>query len=348
MNIKHLVRKNILELKPYATARDDFKGKASIFLDANESPYPSEYNRYPDPTQRALKLKLAEIKKVRPEQIFLGNGSDEAIDLLMRVFCEPGIDSVLVPQPTYGMYAVSAAVNNVKVRSVSLTKDFDLDVDATVQTCDASTKIIFLCSPNNPTGNLLQPDKVEDLIHKVQAMVVIDEAYIDFATHPGFIPKLEHFPNLVVLQTLSKAWGLASLRLGLCLGHPQLIEWLSKVKYPYNINGFTQTEALARISDERKTRDAIDQLIRQRKELAFRLQTLGCVLHVYPSEANFLLVRFTNAQGVFHFLQQAGIIVRDRSNQPGCDNCLRITVGTPEENSQLINQLIRYEKSITD
>jgi histidinol-phosphate aminotransferase len=322
MNIGDLVRRNIRELKPYSSARDEFSGEAAVFLDANENPYPSPFNRYPDPLQKKLKQRISELKGVPSEMIFLGNGSDEAIDLIIRAFCEPGQDSILITEPTYGMYAVCADVNNVGVKRLSLTRDFELDVDAVLSNADASTKVIFLCSPNNPTG-----------------LVVVDEAYIDFAATESLTRELNDNPNLVVLQTLSKAWGLAGLRLGMCFASSLIINILNKIKYPYNISSLTQEYALDALQNEQRKEEWVREILSERTAVTAALKEIPIVQHIYPSNANFILVRVENAPLVYRKLMEQGTIVRDRSRVTLCDNCLRITIGTPAENDILIRQL---------
>jgi len=339
VDILALVRKNILSLKPYSSARDEFTGEAEIFLDANENPYPSPYNRYPDPLQRKLKEKIATIKHVDPSQIFLGNGSDEAIDLLIRAFCEPNRDSILITDPTYGMYSVCAGINAVNVRQLLLTRDFDLDINAFSGAYDDKTKIIFLCSPNNPTGNLLNRDKIVEVLLNFPGLVVIDEAYIDFAKTQSFIQELDQFPNLVVLQTFSKAWGLAGLRLGMCFGPEPLISVLNKIKYPYNVNIATQEIALSALDHEQKKDSWVKDILIERAKLIKDLQSLSTVECIFPSDSNFVLVRVKDAPGSYRYLTEHGIIVRDRSRVSLCNNCLRITVGTPDENKSLIEAL---------
>lgn len=333
------MRKNIITLKPYSSARDEFKGEAEVFLDANENPYPSPYNRYPDPLQRTLKEKIAEIKGVDPSQIFLGNGSDEGIDLLIRAFCEPNQDSIMITEPTYGMYAVCAEINGVNVQQALLTPDFDLDLDAFPNTFDATTKIIFLCSPNNPTGNMLSHDKIVEVLKRFYGIVVIDEAYIDFAKGKSFIKDLRKYPNLVVLQTFSKAWGLAGLRLGMCYASPEIISILNKIKYPYNINVRTQELVLDALEHKYKKDIWVEEILTQRTKLIKALKSLPIVEKVFPSDANFVLVRVKDAHGTYEYLMNNGIIVRDRSKVMLCYNCLRISVGTPEENDKLIESL---------
>ncbi|MBK8291734.1 MAG: histidinol-phosphate transaminase [Flammeovirgaceae bacterium] len=330
--LEKLVRKNVLNLKPYSSARDDFKGTASVYLDANENPYTALYHRYPDPHQNKLKQKISAIKKVPKKQIFLGNGSDEPIDLMIRAFCEPGIDNILIPQPTYGMYTVSAEINNVIIKTVSLTADFDLDVESIKNTWDRDTKLIFLCSPNNPSGNLLSFDRIIQILQEFKGVVIVDEAYIDFANLPGFIPMLNQYPNLVVLQTLSKAWGLAALRVGICFASSEIIAILNKIKPPYNISILSQQTAEEGLNNESVKNEWVIKIIAERKELERELQKIKLVKKIYPSDANFLLVKVTEAKDVYQKLVERGIIVRDRSNVILCENCLRITVGTEQEN----------------
>lgn len=326
-------------MKSYSSARDEFKGEADVYLDANENPYPSPYNRYPDPLQKKVKEALGRYKKIAPENIFLGNGSDEAIDLLIRSFCEPNRDSILVVEPTYGMYAVCAAVNAVNIQSVALTSTFDIDLIATKKAINNTTKIVFLCSPNNPSGNLLDRDSILSILETFTGIVVVDEAYIDFATSESFISSLKNFQNLVVLQTFSKAWGLAGLRLGMCYASPEIIAILNKVKYPYNINIQTQTLALKALTNVEKKNAEVKQLIDEREKLTKALINLPQVENVFPSEANFVLVKVNNAKKIYTGLMNKGIIVRDRSSIPNCENCIRITIGTPEENQKLLATL---------
>lgn len=339
MDILSLVRNNIQKLSPYSTARDEFKGTAEVYLDANENPYPSPYNRYPDPLQKKLKTRISEIKSIAPSKIFLGNGSDEAIDLIIRAFCEPGKDSILITEPTYGMYSVCAGVNDVKIKKVNLTVDFDLDLNALQANLDGSVKVIFLCSPNNPSGNLLSKEKISTLITSFKGIVVVDEAYIDFANAEGFLPSLSKYPNLVVLQTFSKSWGLAGLRLGMAFASEEIISVLNKIKYPYNINILTQNTALEEISSVKEKDRQVKEILEQRLLLIQQLQAIPTVLNVYPTDANFVLVKIKHAKKVYNQLIDHSIIVRDRSTVVLCDDCLRITVGTPEENSKLIETL---------
>lgn len=342
-DINAITRKNVRELKPYNTARDDFKGVASVYLDANENPFPTEYNRYPDPKQNALKNEISKLKQIDPLQIILGNGSDEIIDLLIRAFCEPGIDNVIIPQPTYGMYSVCAAINNVEVRLPNLSLDFDLDIQNINAYLNDKSKIIFLCSPNNPSGNLLEQDKIKSLLQSFTGIVVLDEAYIDFADNDGWLTSLIDYPNLFLLQTFSKAWGLAGLRLGVGFGSKEIIQILHKIKPPYNINSITQNIALAAVKEGNSTMEWLDTLKNERKILEGLLKQFSFVEKVYPSQTNFLLVKMINAKACHQHLLTKGIIVRDRSSAIHCDNCLRITVGTPNENKELINTLNDFQ-----
>ncbi len=338
-NLENLVRKNILKLKSYSSARDDFQGTASVYLDANENPYNSKFNRYPDPHQLKLKQKISQIKNIPVKQIFLGNGSDEPIDLLIRAFCEPAIDNVLIPQPTYGMYTVSAEINNVQIKTVKLTPNFDLDVDSIKSNWDKNTKLIFLCSPNNPSGNLLSFEKVKQIVSEFPGLVIVDEAYIDFTSYKGFVPHLNEYPNLVVLQTLSKAWGLAAIRLGMCFASEEIVRVLNKIKPPYNISLLSQEAAEKALQNESLKNDWVAEILIERSKLTQQLHEIKIVKKVYPSDANFVLVKIENARMIYNKLVSRGVIVRDRSSIILCDDCLRITVGTPEENKLLIKEL---------
>lgn len=339
MNIQSLLRENIKNLKPYSTARDEFQGTAEVYLDANENPFPTAYNRYPDPLQKKVKQRISALKGIAAAKIFLGNGSDEPIDLIIRAFCEPGRDAILITEPTYGMYAVCAGINNVTVKRVTLNSNFDLNVPAIKQALDSSIKIIFLCSPNNPSGNLLSKEKITELITSIDCLVVIDEAYIDFANDSGFLPSLNQYPNLIVLQTFSKAWGLAGLRLGMAFASEEIISVLNKIKYPYNINVLTQQVALEKLSSIEEKNKQVRAILDQRIFLIQELQTLSIVLHIYPTDANFVLVKMKDAHYVYNQLIKHGIIVRNRSTVTLCADCLRITVGTTEENKKLIETL---------
>ena len=341
-NISDLVRPNIRDLKPYSSARDEFRGDATVFLDANENPYPSPFNRYPDPLQLSLKARISAIKKVPVPQIFLGNGSDEAIDLIIRAFCEPGRDAILIPEPTYGMYAVCAGVNDVQVKHALLTSTYDLDITAIQEAIDDSTKVVFLCSPNNPSGNLLSKEAIISLIEEFAGLVVIDEAYIDFAGSTGFSTFLDTYPNLVVLQTFSKAWGLAGLRLGMCFASEFIISILNKIKYPYNISSQTQQLALKALENEEQKNKWVEEILREREKLTAALNDLEAVGIVHPSDSNFVLVKVNDAPQLYRDLMLVGTIVRDRSRVVLCENSLRITVGTPEENALLISQIVDF------
>lgn len=345
-NAETLVRENIKQMKAYSSARDEFNGEASIFLDANEnsfgSPLPVNYNRYPDPLQTAVKEKIAQIKGVPPKNIFLGNGSDEAIDILFRIFCEPGLDNVIILPPTYGMYEVCAEMNNVKLKKVPLTANFQLNLEAIEEAIDSHTKIIFICSPNNPTGNSINRNDIEVLLNNFDGLVVIDEAYINYAKQKTFITELTEYPNLVIMQTFSKAWGLAGLRLGMAFAGLPIINYLNKVKYPYNINLSTQQLALEALEGINTVNSWVKVTVEQREWLAEKLATLIFTETIYPSDANFILVKMKGAVAIYNYLAAKGIIVRDRSRVILCDDCLRITIGTPEENQQLINELKAY------
>lgn len=338
---KH-IRKNIKSLVPYSSARDEYKGEEAVFLDANENPFNSPLNRYPDPRQLRLKRKIAEIKELPVECIFLGNGSDEAIDLLIRAFCEPGIDNIVSIKPTYGMYKVCSDINNVEFREVLLNKDYQPDTAAMLAVADANSRMMFLCSPNNPTSNSLKREEMLHLVRSFDGLVVVDEAYIDFSGEPSLISELKNFPNLVILQTFSKAWGMAGIRLGLAFSSKEIIDVLTKIKYPYNINILTQRALLESISDTLKKDQWIKRILDQRKYLRNELARLPMVKKILPSDANFLMVKFDNPQEVFNYLICKKVIVRDRSKVAQCEGFLRITVGTPEENKLLIGLLQQY------
>ncbi len=328
------MRPNIVALAPYSTARDEYQGEIGIYLDANENPFENGCNRYPDPYQRTLKAKLSELKGVAPERIFVGNGSDEAIDLAYRVFCEPGVDNVVSIAPTYGMYKVVAAINNVEFREVPLNGEFMPDPERLLAATDKHTKLMFLCSPNNPSGNSLDTEVIERLLTDFKGIVVLDEAYIDFSSRESFLSQLERFPNLIVIQTLSKAWASAGLRVGTAYGDPFVIETFTRVKYPYNISVVTQRMALEQL--ERGVADEVRQIVEQRDRLVRELGKYPVIKYIFPSDANFLLVRVDRPRELYNLLIEQGVIVRDRSHIAGCEGCLRITVGTPEENDKLL------------
>jgi histidinol-phosphate aminotransferase len=342
MNLNNLLRKNIQNLKPYSSARDEYTGDAMVFLDANENPFNEPYNRYPDPLQKELKQKISVLKNIAADQIFLGNGSDEPIDLLIRAFCEPGIDNIVTINPTYGMYQVAADTNNVEVIKVSLTTDFELEPVKILKAVNRNTKLIFLCSPNNPSGNSLDKDAMLDIIKNFAGLVVIDEAYIDFARGKSFLPELDKYPNLVILQTFSKAWGMAGIRLGMAFAASEIIQVLNKIKYPYNLNILTQQKAFELLENKEQVDTWIKMLIEERSKMAKYLAKLPFVTKIYPSDANFLLVEMTNARSIYNYLVENGIIVRDRSKIHLCDNSLRITIGTMDEDNVLLQALKEY------
>jgi len=348
-NIDNILRKNIKELVPYSSARDEFKGEASVFLDANENSYGSplnrNYNRYPDPLQWKIKNRLAEIKGVPAKNIFLGNGSDEAIDILFRAFCNPGVDNVITLPPTYGMYEVSANINDVRLRKVPLRPDYQLNMEAIAEAIDEHTRIIFICSPNNPTGNSIDRQDIETILTNFKGLVVIDEAYINYSRQKTFIQELTEYSNLVILQTLSKAWGLAGLRVGMAFASEEIIEIFNKVKPPYNINEASQELALEALQNVDQVNNWIKETVAEREKLKIELVQIPSVLKIYPSDANFLLVKTRNAKGIYNHLVSLGIIVRDRSKVELCEECLRITIGTPQENIELLNALKTFQES---
>ena len=346
VNIQSLLRQNIKTLNPYSSARDEYLGNVGIFLDANENSIGSipegEYNRYPDPLQRTLKDKLSVIKNVSAENIFIGNGSDEAIDLVIRAFCEPGIDKILIMTPTYGMYKVAADINNVDIVEVLLTNNFEIETESVISMIDEQTKIIFICSPNNPSGNILDSNSIKAILESFNGLVVIDEAYIDFSNKRSWIKELPNFNNLIILQTFSKAWGLANLRVGMAFADLEIIKIFNKIKYPYNVNGVSQQLILKALENESKKNTIVDILISEREKLLNGLILLDFVEHVFPSDSNFLLVKVNNAASVYDYLLSEQIIVRNRSKMIHCEECLRFTVGTIKENMKLIEVLKKY------
>lgn len=346
-DLNSLLRENIKKLVPYSSARDEFHGTAKIFLDANEnsfgSPLKKWYNRYPDPLQIKVKEKISAIKGMPVSNIFLGNGSDECIDVLIRAFCEPGKDNLMICPPTYGMYEVSAHINDVEVRKASLTPDFQIDLDAIQDKMDGHTKMIFLCSPNNPTGNSLMREDVEIILNNYSGIVVIDEAYINFSKYRSFTQELNDYPNLVVMQTLSKAWGLAALRVGMSFASEAIISVMNKIKPPYNINQASQELTLQALDEVGQVNGMIREIVEQRTGLEKRLEALPLVKKIFPSDANFLLVQVTDAQAIYDHLLGNGVVVRNRSRVELCEGCLRITVGTPSENQQLIQSLATFK-----
>lgn len=339
MKLNELIRPNIVKLKPYSCARDEFQGEASAYLDANENPLNAPWNRYPDPLQKELKEKVANLKNVRSEQLFFGNGSDEPIDLIVRIFCEPGVDNIVAIDPSYGMYQVCADINNVEYRKVLLNDDFTLDADKLLAATDSKSKVIFLCSPNNPTGNDLAINEIEKVIETFSGIVVVDEAYIDFSSRDSLLKNLDRYPNLIVLQTFSKAWGMAAVRLGMAFASAEIIHFLNKVKYPYNINLLTQNFVTAELEELERKNDWVDLILQQRVDLIAALSKLSLIQHIYPTDANFILVKVANANAVYQYLVDEKIIVRNRNTVSLCLGCLRITVGIPEENELLINAL---------
>ncbi len=339
MDLDKLLRNNIKALKPYSSARDEFSGEAEVYLDANENPYNAPYNRYPDPLQWKLKEKIARIKSVTPEQIFLGNGSDEPIDIVFRAFCEPGVDNMVSIDPTYGMYQVAADINNVEVRKVKLDENYDFKAQDLLNAANSNTKAIFICSPNNPTGNLQNRDEMKKLIAGFEGIVVVDEAYIDFAPESSFVSELNKYPNLIILQTFSKAWGMAGIRLGMAFAQPEIIKVFNKVKYPYNINILTQQKALELLENIDDKQKWVNEILAERDKMMRKLFKFPFVQVVYPSDANFILVKMDDARGIYEYLTEQKIIVRDRSKVTLCEDCLRITIGSPEENKKLIEAL---------
>jgi len=344
MDLEKLLRENIRQLQPYSCARDEFKGEASVYLDANENPYNAPFNRYPDPLQWEVKEQLSKIKNVPVENIFLGNGSDEPIDLLFRAFCEPRIDNVVAIEPTYGMYKVCSSINDVEYRKVLLDENYQFSTEKLLSASNLYTKIIWLCSPNNPTGNSLNRDEIVRLLNAFEGIVVLDEAYIDFSSQGSFSGFLSEFPNLVILQTFSKAWGSAAIRLGMAFASVEIIAVLNKIKYPYNINILTQKQALKAIREADQVKNWVDILLTERTSLTGELHKLPMVQHIYPTDANFVLVKVTDANAVYQYLVTKSIIVRNRNTVSLCQGCLRITVGTPEENKILIQELISFQK----
>lgn len=340
-NIEALARESVLKLQPYSSARDEFvsDGTEMVFLDANENPYDDGLNRYPDPQQRKLKQLLSEIKGTRIDNILLGNGSDEVLDLIYRAFCEPGADNVITLPPTYGMYKVLAGVNAVENREVLLDGNFEPNVEAILKAADQNSKLLFLCSPNNPTANGFGREAVTRLLAEFPGLVVLDEAYVDFSAQDSWLSELEQWPNLLVIQTLSKAYGLAGIRLGICYGSPKIIKILNKIKPPYNVNDLTQKAAFEAVSNQAQLQEEIKQILSERQKLEMELASIPLVKEVFRSDANFLLVRMSNATRQYEALLKKGIVVRNRSTQPLCENTLRFTVGTPEENKKLIQVL---------
>jgi len=335
-----LIRPNIAALAPYSTARDEYDGPIGIFLDANESPYENGYNRYPDPHQAVLKAKIGGIKGIPVENLFLGNGSDEAIDLVFRIFCEPGKDNAVIMAPSYGMYGVAAAINDIAVRPFRLDADFNLDTEALLATCDERTKVIFLCSPNNPSGNAFPKAQLREICDRFQGIVVIDEAYADFSAQGSMVRDAMERENLIILQTMSKARAMAGLRIGMAISNPEVIHYMSNVKYPYNLSRAAMEKALSLV--DKPIDEEVSTIVNERDRLSSILPRYTFVKKVFPSDANFLLVRVDDANGLYDYLLAQGIIVRNRNRVPGCEGCLRLTVGLPAENDALLNALDQY------
>ena len=342
--LQELVRPNIWSLSPYTSARDEYQGKdAKVFLDANENPYNAPFNRYPDPLQRDLKKKIAIIKGVKEQSIFFGNGSDEAIDLMFRMFCRPGVDNAVAIEPTYGMYGVCADINDVEYRRVLLDENFQPDAEKIMAATDANTKLIFFCSPNNPSANNIDRKVIDSVLDRFEGIVIVDEAYIDFAGVPSYLEQLESRPNLIVLQTFSKAWGMAGIRLGMAFAQPEIIGIMNKVKYPYNINQLTQQRAMDEVMQYDRVQEWVKSILRERARLMKEFAKLDCTLQVYPSDANFFLARVKDAKATYDYLVDRGIIVRNRSKIALCGNSLRVTVGTAPENNALIDALKKFK-----
>lgn len=344
MNLDKLVRPNIYKLTPYSSARNEFTGTASVFLDANENPFNEPYNRYPDPLQRTVKEQLAKLKGVKPENIFLGVGSDEGIDLAYRIFCRPGIDNVVAIAPSYGMYEVCANINDIEYRKVKLDDNFEFSTGELLAATDENTKLIWICTPNNPTGNAYSIDAIKHVAKGFNGIVMVDEAYIDFSSKGSLLAHLDELPNIIVLQTFSKAWGRAGLRLGVAYASKEIIDFYNKVKYPYNINTITQEKAIEALNKYNEVTAWVSELIESREKLAKDLNSFDCVKHIYPSDANFLLIKVNDPDKLYNHLCDNGIIVRNRNRVEKCAGCLRITIGTTEENSQLLNEIKIYDR----
>ncbi len=338
-DLNKIIRPIIKELKPYSSARDEFTGKAEVYLDANENPFETGLNRYPDPFQQKLKGKISKIKNIPTNSILLGNGSDEVIDLIFRAFCEPGKDEVIILPPTYGMYQVCADINHIETNKISLTKDFEIDETLLFKGISENTKIIWICSPNNPTGNTMDPLVIKNILNSFSGIVVIDEAYIDFSSSQSWIDFLDFHPNLFIIQTLSKAWGLAGLRLGMGFASKQIIAILNKIKPPYNINSLTQEKALEAIGYLEEKNNAVDTILNEKVKLIENIKLIERVKYIYPSDTNFILVKINNATNIYNELVERSIIVRNRSNVSLCEDCLRITVGDSTENKKLLDAI---------
>ncbi len=341
MNIQDLIRPTVKALKPYSSARDEYQGNsdAMVFLDANENPFENGVNRYPDPQQRTVKSLLSEIKSIPQKNILLGNGSDEVLDLIYRAFCEPNQDNIITLPPTYGMYSVLANINAIAIKSVQLDEKFQPKVDKILEIADVNSKVLFLCSPNNPTGNSFEAKSIEKMIKQFKGVVVIDEAYIDFSNEESWLSRLKEFPNLIVTQTLSKAYGMAGIRLGICYASEEIISILNRIKPPYNVNELTQQKAIEQLEQNELTNQQVANILNERNILIEKLNGIDFISKIYPSDANFILAKVDNATKRYDELIQKGIVIRNRTTQPGCENCLRFTVGTPQENKILIDAL---------
>ena len=341
MNIQDLIRPTIKALKPYSSARDEFQGNSDdmVFLDANENPFENGVNRYPDPQQRTVKNLLSKIKNIPQQNILLGNGSDEVLDLIFRAFCEPNQDNIITLPPTYGMYSVLANINAIDIKSVQLDDKFQPKVDAILNIANSNSKLLFLCSPNNPTGNSFEAKSIERLVKEFKGIVVIDEAYIDFSNEESWASRLNEFPNLIVTQTLSKAYGMAGIRLGICYASNEIISILNRIKPPYNVNELTQQKAISQLDKQQLTQQQVADILNERKLLVDKLESVKYISKIYPSDANFILAKVDDATTRYNQLIEKGIVIRNRTTQPGCENCLRFTIGTPEENKILIDTL---------
>ncbi|MFO8235771.1 MAG: histidinol-phosphate transaminase [Bacteroidales bacterium] len=343
-NVNKIVPDEIKKLEPYTSARETFQGKNLIFMDANENPYGNRYNRYPDPLQEKLKQQLSTTMGISTEQLFAGNGSDEIIDLVIRSFCKPGVNNLITINPSYGMYEVLASVNRIKTVKATLTEDFQINPDEILKQCDRQTKLAILCSPNNPTGNMLKDKDVEKVLQSFPGIVLVDEAYIEFSGTDGLKRKILEYPNLIITRTLSKAWGLAGIRLGYAICHPEIVTILSKVKYPYNVNNITQEKAIKALKKPQRMRRTVRTILREKQKVIEALKKLNCVEKIYPSDANFILMKTGYSKNIINFLRERNIIVRDRSNLHRCKNCIRITIGTRKQNNRLINHMQQFEK----
>ncbi|MFP3860359.1 MAG: histidinol-phosphate transaminase [Bacteroidales bacterium] len=344
LKIMNIIPEEIKNLEPYKSAREDFNKKGLLFLDANENPCGERYNRYPDPLQHKLKNQLSKTTGTPAEKLFLGNGSDEIIDLVIRTFCRPGIDNLITIEPSYGMYEVLASINRVETKKVPLNKNFQLVPDELLSEVDDKTKLIILCSPNNPSGNLLKFSDIEKILQSFTGIILLDEAYIEFSGSEGFKGKITEYPNLILMRTLSKAWGMAGIRLGYAMCDPEIVQILSKVKYPYNINSITQKKAMQVLKKPQRKQKTVKHINKEKQKVVKILRDLNCIEKIYSSDANFILVKTKNYRDIIHFLKERGIIIRDRSNLKHCEDCVRITIGTKSQNNKLLKQMKQFEK----